>query len=267
MGGPDDPRIPASVLGAPRTVGASSRAQALRHTAAAEPAVGSTGVDVNDWVCLNCKSINKPSAASCYRCGGAREVVAASETNPLGAVPTSGGAATAGAMSLPGMGSVLIGETPAAGRPAPSVPATGTDLAGGLLAGIVAAVVASALWYGVVVVTNYQVGIVAIAVGFIVGQGVVLGARRHGHVALVAISVVLTLLALAISEYLVVMHFLEQEFVVAGESLDRIQPIGLVIEIITESLKADPLTLLFWGIALFQAFVIPARLIGRRDAA
>jgi hypothetical protein len=223
-------------------------------------------VDVNDWVCLNCKSINKPSAASCYRCGGAREVVAASESNPLGAVPSGGGAAAAGAMSMAGVGPVLIGDAPPAGRPAPSVPATGSDLAGGLLAGIVAAVVASALWYGVVVVTNYQVGIVAIAVGFIVGQGVVLGARRRGNVALVAISVVLTFLALAISEYLVVMHFFEQEFLVPGESLDRIQPIGLVVEIITESLKSDPLTLLFWGIALFQAFVIPARLLGRRDA-
>ena len=51
-----------------------------------------------------------------------------------------------------------------------------------------------------------------------------------------------------------------------GKSLDRIQPIGLIIEIVTESLKSDPLTLLFWGIALFQAFVIPARLLGRRDA-
>lgn len=213
-------------------------------------------------------------------------MVAASETNPMGAVAGGGGAA-APAMSLPAIGSSLIGETPAGGRSAsasglggvaddpatwsapapPNAPASSRDIAGGLLVGLVAAVVASALWYGVVVITDYQVGIVAIAVGFLVGQGVVLGAGRRGHVALVAISVLLTFLALAISEYLVVMHVLEQEFMAPGESLDRIQPIGLVVEIVTDSLQADPLTLLFWGIALFQAFVIPARLLRRSDTA
>jgi hypothetical protein len=234
-------------------------------------------VDVNDWVCLNCKSINTPSAASCYRCGGAREVVAASDAQSASLASAGGdgaAAAAAGTMNLAGpVGGPLIGvpvtgsadTAPAA--PAPSVPASGSDLAGGLLAGIVAAVVASALWYGVVVITNYQVGFVAIAVGFIVGQGVVLGARRHGHVALVAISVVLTFLGLAISEYLVVMHFIEREFAAVGQTIELIQPIGLVVEIVTEQIKSEPITLLFWGIALFQAFAIPSRLLGRSDAA
>lgn len=244
---------------------------------------------MNDWVCDNCKSINRDSAASCYSCGGVREVVDVREkrdiTNAgtgLDPVPTGDGLGASPAMGA-GVGSLalsgvapggLIGDTSSAigafTRPASAGPASGADILGGLLAGAVAAIAASAVWYGVVVATEYQVGIVAIAVGFLVGQGVVLGARRHGHVALVAISVVLTLLALAVSEYLIVVHIVNQELAAEGASVDVLQPLGLVVEVITESLKADPLTLVFWAIALFQAFIIPARMIGnlgRRDPA
>ena len=48
-------------------------------------------------------------------------------------------------------------------------PASTSDIIGGLLAGLVAAVLATGIWYGVVAVTQYQVGLVAIAVGFVVG--------------------------------------------------------------------------------------------------
>ncbi|HET7169415.1 MAG TPA: hypothetical protein VFI69_09440 [Candidatus Limnocylindrales bacterium] len=236
---------------------------------------------MNDWVCDNCKSINRASAASCYSCGGVREVVDAREKRDLanagtgldpmpageGLAPSPSGGSGVGAFALSGAApGGLIGDTSSAigafTRPTSAGPAGGADVLGGLLVGALAAIVASAVWYGVVAVTNYQVGIVAIAVGFLVGQGVVLGARRHGHVALVAISVVLTLLALAISEYLIVVHIVNQELAAEGASVDVIQPLGLVVEVITESLKAEPLTLVFWAIALFQAFIIPARMIG-----
>ncbi len=149
--------------------------------------------------------------------------------------------------------------------PSPAGPATSADLVGGLFAGIVATAVASALWYGVVVATNYQVGLIAIAVGFVVGQGVALGARRRGHVVLVAISVALTLLGLAISEYLIAMHFIIPALAAEGIDIELLQPPDLMVELLIESVKAEPMTLLFWGIALFQAFAIPARLLGRRD--
>jgi hypothetical protein len=130
------------------------------------------------------------------------------------------------------------------------------DVVGGAVGGVVGAIVASAVWYGVVAATQFQVGLVAIAVGWIVGQAVVFGAQRRFSVVLVPISVVLTLLALATSEYLIVLHFVSQEI----GPVDFVQPPGLVVEVITASLQADPLTLVFWAIALFQAFVIPARL-------
>jgi hypothetical protein len=247
---------------------------------------------VNDWVCGNCKSINRGSADACYSCGGDRAVVAASTDavaaeNVIAAEHPPAGAASSIAEPAPAGGSAgfaalnrqgalaggptahpgatgLIGESPVDHGPAPTAPAgpaTRADLIGGLAAGLVAAIVASAIWYAVVVVTGFQVGLVAIAVGFLVGQAVVLGARRRGSVVLVGASVVFTLLALAISEYLIVVHFVGLEFAADGLTIEVLQPIDFMIEVGAESVQADPLTLLFWAIALFQAVAIPARLL------
>jgi hypothetical protein len=235
---------------------------------------------VNDWVCGNCKSINRGSANSCYSCGGSREIVAVSETRPLGAPPPGAqtlaaadaqpgfgsapsvsalaGGAAGGAMLAGAAGSLGSGMTSEAQR----LPASRNHILGGLVAGVVAAVLATALWYAVVVISHYQLGIVAIVVGFLVGQAVVLGAGRRGSIVLVGISVGLTLLALVISEYLIVANFVSQQLA-PGETIEVIQPPGFVLEVVIESVKADPLTLAFWAIALFQAFTIPARHLPR----
>jgi hypothetical protein len=233
---------------------------------------------VSDWVCGNCKSINRASAGSCYSCGGSRATVAApdptlagpalTQSAPVGDGPGfaalsaagAGAGANAGIAATPGMVPTL-GETVVLPAAPPAQPATMSDVLGGVLAGVVAAILATAIWYGVVAATHFQVGIVAIAVGFIVGTGVVFGARRHTSVVLVGVSVILTLIALAVSEYLIVAHFVSQEL---GFAVDLIQPPDVFFGVVSESLGADPLTLVFWAIALFQAFIIPWRSI--RDA-
>lgn len=211
---------------------------------------------MNDWVCGNCKSINRPSANSCYSCGGAREIVAAPDPRVAQPAPTATDAPTAALATTavaaplpPSSGSLLP-------TPAVAPPASSSDLVGGLVAGLVAAVLATAIWYAVVVVTHFQVGIVAIAVGFLVGQGVVLGARGRSSIALVVASVVLTLAALVASEYLIVAHFVGQDLDV---QLDMAQPPDVILGVVYESVVADPLTLAFWAIALFQAVAIPWR--------
>jgi len=224
---------------------------------------------VNDWVCGNCKSINRGSANSCYSCGASREIVAVSETRPpLSGVEAQPGLASASVMpglagGAPG-GAILAGAGGAvvASEAKPRLPASPNNILGGLLAGIVAAVLATALWYAVVVVSHYQLGIVAIVVGFLIGQAVVLGASNRGSIVLVGISVVLTLLALVISEYLIVANFVSQQLAPGG-TIELIQSPAFVLDIVVESVKADPLTLAFWAIALFQAFTIPARQLSR----
>jgi len=241
-------------------------------------APGDERMHVNDWVCGNCKSINRGSANSCYSCGGSREIVAVSETRPLGAPTYTAPAPVAGmgtatlatadgqpgvtATTMPGFAGVGALGAPSA-EAQPRQPATTKDLLGGLGAGLVAAILATAIWYAVVTISHYQLGIVAIVVGFLVGQGVVLGASRRGSPVLIAISVVLTAMALVASEYLIVVHFVNEELAAEGAFVDVIQPASLMAEVVVESVKADLLTLAFWAIALFQAFTIPARQLRR----
>jgi hypothetical protein len=204
-----------------------------------------------DWVCVNCNATNHDWASTCPSCGTVR-----------GGEPATVPAASASAQSSVPAFAAPSGPAIAAPAPEPVLP----SLAGGLLGGLVAAIGATALWYGVVVVTQWHVGLVAIVVGWLVARGVLFGAEGRGSIPLVAASALFTLLALGVSEYLIVYHFITQELQalgVAAGSIELLQPPGLVVEIVVESVSADPLTLAFWAIALFQAVVIPYRAIGQ----
>jgi hypothetical protein len=227
------------------------------------------GTAVSEWVCGNCKSINRAAAGSCYSCGGSKQANAVTTPVPTQA-PTSAtlGARVAATPDASGgaPGAIAGGPfgfpTTSAAMPQMSPPraASMSDVLGGLVAGLVAAILATAIWYGVIVVTHYEFGIVAIAVGFLVGQGVVLGARGRASIALVVISPLLTLLALGIGEYLIVAYFVGQE---VGVPIDVVQPLDFIVSVVVDSITADPITLAFWAIALFQAVAIPWRALTR----
>ena len=86
---------------------------------------------------------------------------------PLGG-PSSALPATDGPTFASSLGAPVL--APRADEPSAAAAAGPTQLLGGLLGGLVAAILASAVWFGVVAVSGYQVGLVAIAVGFLVGQ-------------------------------------------------------------------------------------------------
>jgi hypothetical protein len=68
-----------------------------------------------------------------------------------------------------------------------------------LLFGLGAAAVSAVVWYGIVKLTGYEIGIIAVAVGFAVGGAVRFGAEQRGGWAYQTIAVVLTYLAIAAS--------------------------------------------------------------------
>lgn len=233
---------------------------------------------MSDWVCGRCKSINRERAATCYSCGGIRGAI---QLEPSGAVATPASAmgtravpvAAEAAAAAPLATATLASGIPVAEvtAPAPAEPATMGDIAGGVIGGAIAAVLATALWYGVVAITNWQIGIVAVAVGFIVGQGVVFGAGRHPSIALVPISVVFTLVSLVVSEYLIARHFLgiaaaeiSAEF---GVTIAEVEAeFASPIDLLRFSLETEPITLLFWAIAGWEAFIIPLRAATRSNS-
>jgi hypothetical protein len=68
-----------------------------------------------------------------------------------------------------------------------------------LVFGTAAAAVSAVVWYGIVKLTGYELGIIAVAVGFAVGGAVRMGAEHRGGWAYQTLAVVLTYLAIATS--------------------------------------------------------------------
>jgi hypothetical protein len=252
------------------------------------------------WVCPACRSLNRGRAKECYSChapyapfddgstGGGSGLSAAAGS--AAASPATSAAAASGAgsftvtaspaassasLAAPG-GAFLAGASSAgsadAGGPAgssaagPTGPAaapaddSGLGLPGAIVGGAVGAIVSAALWYLVVTATHVQAGIVAIAVGWIVGQAVVLASGRRS-LDLVAVSVTWTALALVAAQYLIAIRLLNDLLVQAGADFQLplfVSP-GATVDVVVAWLQDDPLTLVFWAIALFEAVVIPWR--------
>lgn len=129
-----------------------------------------------------------------------------------------------------------------------------------VLAGIAAAAAGALIWYGFVAITNYQVGIIAAGMGWLVGLAVVFGSGRKRGPALQAISVIITLVALVVSQYLILRHFVVEYLAQQGfTEVPLLMPLGMALDLVVEGVKQEPITLLFWAIALFAAFSTPAR--------
>jgi hypothetical protein len=134
------------------------------------------------------------------------------------------------------------------------------NLLGAFLLALGAALISAIIWFGFVVVTEYQLGIVAVAVGWIVAQAAMLGAGRKRGFSVQLISVMATGLAVLLSEYLIDRHFLVQYLTSEGYTdIPLLLPLDVTMEMIVEIIKSDPTTLLFWGIAIFEAFAIPKK--------
>jgi len=226
---------------------------------------------MDEWVCGKCRSINLKFATSCYSCATPRHIAEAAYAQAasasLGYTAPSSGIATPAVAGLAGEGVAFASAeaSPAGGYVfAPAAPhaAGGYGFVGGLLGGLFAAAIATGVWYAVVAMTNWQIGLVAVAVGWLVGTGTVLGAGGGASFLLVASSAIFTLIALAVSEYLIIFHFVSE--VIGLSMADLIQPPDLMLQVVIESLAADPLTLVFWAIALFVSVSIPVRAMAAR---
>jgi hypothetical protein len=131
---------------------------------------------------------------------------------------------------------------------------------GALLLGAAAGILGGLIWYAVVVLTNTQIGYLAVGVGFLVGVGVVFGAGKKRGLPLQLMSAGITLGAMALGEYFTVRHFIvELKRAQGHRHFPLLYPLEDVIEFIKAGISSDPLTLLFWVFALIVAFSHPAR--------
>lgn len=134
-------------------------------------------------------------------------------------------------------------------------------IAGGLLGGALGALI----WWGVVVVTNFQIGLIAIVIGWAVGQGVHILSGRKRALSLQIISVAITAISYSIASYYVGRTFFQKY---AAENnidggLPLIPDLSLFFDVVTSGMEM--FDLLFVAIALWQAWKMPAPLVIQRS--
>jgi len=121
------------------------------------------------------------------------------------------------------------------------------------LVGLGAAAVAGLIWYLFVTLTGWEIGIIAILMGWLVGQGVVWGSGHKRGTPLQWMSVLLTIVAIFFSEYLIFNHFFHEVGGVGNLPLDKFfQAYGAYF-----GEDRGFLDILFFGIAIWQAYVTP----------
>ncbi|MBN1283921.1 MAG: hypothetical protein JXB47_00830 [Anaerolineae bacterium] len=133
---------------------------------------------------------------------------------------------------------------------------------GGAALGILGGIIAGVLW---VLFTILRAGeemevpvAVVVLIGGAVGIAVYVGAGRKRSVIMALFSAAITLLVMAVGQFVVIRHFFIQ--VLGAENVN----LGDLISATFETVVNDPVsppTLVYWGIALLLAFVVP--MLGR----
>ena len=124
-----------------------------------------------------------------------------------------------------------------------------------VMGGLAGAVAGGLIWYFFVILTDWQVGFIAMLMGLLVGLGVVRGAGRKTGRPLQWISVLLTVVAILFSEYLIFNHFFREVGLVGNLTIAQFFEVyGAYF-----GEGAGFLDILFFGIALWQAYATPGR--------
>lgn len=124
-----------------------------------------------------------------------------------------------------------------------------------LLTGVAAAAVGGLIWWAATALTSRQFPYLAVVIGLLVGQGVLVGARRGGIAQGIA-AAALCLAALAVAEYFIQRSLAFQQAHEHGVSIDLPlwQGFGFARKAVVEGVKDHALTGLFWALAVVVAF-------------
>jgi hypothetical protein len=127
-------------------------------------------------------------------------------------------------------------------------------LAGAVLGGIAGIV----LWWGFTVLTRFAFGLVAVAIGFLVGHGAVRFSGNKRSAGLQALAIVVAVLCFAVAMYLVNMTFINDTFATRGDSRRvPFPPASVEMFFRIVSLGFGVMDLVFLGIVVWEAWRIP----------
>jgi len=128
-------------------------------------------------------------------------------------------------------------------------------VADGILVGMAAAALAGGVWWAVVALSARQFPYLAVLLGLLVGQGVLIGSRR-GSLALGTLAGVLTLGSLSIAQYFISRSLAISEL---GLDLPLWEGAGAAADVIRAAYQDDALTAMFVVLAAGCAAVAAGR--------
>lgn len=129
------------------------------------------------------------------------------------------------------------------------------NLPKGLLCGVVAALVGAAVWGLVSVSTGYQIGYMAIGVGFLVGLAMRIGKGVRPIFGIIGAA--LALLSCALGDYFSMIGYVAQEYELSYMETLTSVPVGDVVSALIENLLS--MTALFYGIAVYEGYKLSFR--------
>lgn len=135
-----------------------------------------------------------------------------------------------------------------------------------IVAGLISSVIAGVIWSLITYATGYQLGIVAIGVGFLVGYAVNFLGKGYGY-AFGVIGAVFSLFGCLLGNFLTVIIYASQtEGVEITQMLAAfLTAPGVVFDIFKETFS--PIDLLFYAIAVYEGFKFSMRSVSEEDFA
>lgn len=139
-------------------------------------------------------------------------------------------------------------------RPALALATAPVRLLEGTLLGVAAAALGAASWWALCTFSERQFTFVAIVVGLLVGQAVLIGTRRTS-VGGALVAALAAAAAFATSEY-----FVQRSLAVrtTGATIPLWQGFGFAKDVVEESRRTAPTTGLFWAVGIVAAIVSAA---------
>ncbi len=132
-----------------------------------------------------------------------------------------------------------------------------------IIASIAAGMIGGLIWYWFTILTKFQVGYLAIALGWFVGIATCMGAGHKKGKILQVISVATTLATLLLAEFMITLHYVgaRPDYNMSSIALlnhllkQDYSIISLFIAIIKDSIS--PIGLVIWSVGLYNAYVMP----------
>jgi hypothetical protein len=123
--------------------------------------------------------------------------------------------------------------------------------------GLVGAFLGAAVWAGIAIITDFEVGYVAILVGFLAGLGVKLAAGKKRSQGMQIMAAALSIVGLLIAKYMILAHVLVSLAAEGGVEVSYFDP--TIFEIFPAALKEmlSPFDALWLILAVGAAYRVP----------